>query len=268
MADVTPPKPPTPKAAAKGLAGILKGKPAWMWVAGVTVLVGVAYVVWRNGQRTEETVADDGSSEYGPVAGEYGYGDEFVTPAATQGAFGGYDSPLDFEPLTQENAGEPEASPLVVVNVPGPYNGGGEEIPGIISAAGPGGGNAPRSATSHQSPPPKVNTTQNARAGRRYIEKTDDGWIQHWYESAPGKGDYGKKAGTKIKVRRVAGGGGSAPAPGSGGGSGGGGGGGGQRLWGGHPLSWWQNPANAKRNGKWKWPGGGGYIHSRHFNGN
>jgi hypothetical protein len=36
------------------------------------------------------------------------------------------------------------------------------------------------------------------------------------------------------------------------------------KLFAGKPLSWWQNPANAKKNGKWKWPGSG-YVHTRRF---
>jgi hypothetical protein len=40
-----------------------------------------------------------------------------------------------------------------------------------------------------------------------------------------------------------------------------------QQTWGGHNLAWWQNPANAKRNGKWKWPDGKGFVHTRHFEG-
>lgn len=37
--------------------------------------------------------------------------------------------------------------------------------------------------------------------------------------------------------------------------------------WGGHPLSWWRNPNHNRRNGKWRWPGGGGFTHSRAFEG-
>lgn len=271
MTDVTPPKPPSPKAAAKGLKGILKDKPAWMWVAGVTVLMGVAYLVWRNGQNTEPDATVEGYADEGPVAGEYGYGDEYVSPAATQGAFGGYDGFTDFEPLASDNAGEPEPAPALVINIPGLQGSQAETIPGVVPAMVTGGGPAARSAASHQAPPPKVNTTDNARSGRRYIEKVVDGWMWHYYESAPGKGDYGAKPGTKIKVRKVSGGstappkgsGGSAPAP-----SAQSQGAAPERLWDSHPLRWWQNPSNAKRNGKWKWPDGKGYVHSREFRGN
>lgn len=35
-----------------------------------------------------------------------------------------------------------------------------------------------------------------------------------------------------------------------------------------HTLCWWQNPNNARKNGKWKWPGeGNNYSHSRFFEG-
>lgn len=44
------------------------------------------------------------------------------------------------------------------------------------------------------------------------------------------------------------------------------GGGSGQRNYGGHSLAWWQNPNNARKNGKWDWPGDGhGFVHSRAF---
>lgn len=35
----------------------------------------------------------------------------------------------------------------------------------------------------------------------------------------------------------------------------------------GHTLSWWQNPANAKRSTGWRWPGESSYKHSRAFEG-
>jgi hypothetical protein len=38
-------------------------------------------------------------------------------------------------------------------------------------------------------------------------------------------------------------------------------------LYNGHPLSWWRNPANGRKGGKWRWPGSG-YVHSRAFEGN
>lgn len=125
MTDVTPPHPPHPKQVAKGAAGILKGHPTWVWVAGVTVLVGVAYFVWRNGRSaavadTPTPVPQDATT--GPVAGDYSY-DNSLVPAATQGAYGGYDSPmLATTPTTVDNAGTPETAPLVSITMttPGP----------------------------------------------------------------------------------------------------------------------------------------------------
>ena len=35
----------------------------------------------------------------------------------------------------------------------------------------------------------------------------------------------------------------------------------------GHPLSWWRNANHNRRGGKWRWPGGGGFKHSRAFEG-
>lgn len=38
-------------------------------------------------------------------------------------------------------------------------------------------------------------------------------------------------------------------------------------LYNGHPLSWWRNPNHNRRNNKWRWPDGAGYIHTRAFEG-
>lgn len=104
MPDIpTPPKPPTPKAAAKGITGLLKGRNKWVLVAGFTVLAGVAYLAWKRGTEpvTEDEEVepltgdlDDLTSDYGPVAGVAG---DYTSPAPTQGAFGGYDSPAGMD---------------------------------------------------------------------------------------------------------------------------------------------------------------------------
>lgn len=182
MADTTPPTPPTPKAAAKGLGGVVKGKPAWVWVAGITVLIGVAYLAWNRGgakPAEEETTEPQGDMAVGDYGGYY--------PVATQGAYGGYDEPIDWTPVVSDNAGEPEPSPITVnVTYPEP-----------VTATG-GGTPAPRTATAHAAPP--------------------------------------------------------TPKP---------------QLYAGHPLSWWQNPGNARQKGKWAWPSRPReYVHTRAFAGN
>jgi hypothetical protein len=190
MADATPPTPPTPRAAAKGLSGVFKGKPAWLWVAGITVLLGVAYLTLN--RKNEEDPSETGGGEYtddGQMAvGDYGG----YYPVATQGAYGGYDEPQDWAPVTTDNAGEPEPSPITVnVTYPAPVAGG---------KAPTGGGTTPARGTPNHKP---------------------------------------------------------------------------VRKWGGHPLAWWQNPKNARKRVKvkgrwvhrWRWPGGGGYKHTRPFAG-
>lgn len=98
-----PPAPPGPKKVAKGLGGALKGKPAWVYIAGVTVLVGVAYLFFRRGSggATDPTVQQDsGTADYGPdpyapgfgVGGAAGGG--YVGADPGLGSFGGGDVPF------------------------------------------------------------------------------------------------------------------------------------------------------------------------------
>lgn len=162
MPDVTPPTPPHPKAAAKGLAGVFKNKPTWMWIAGVTTILGVAYFVWRNGQHADATAAAtaDGSPEtapVGPVGGVYDYSDGAgLTHAPTQGAFGGYDSPMDGIGNIADNAGNPEGPLQVInVNVPGPAPAVAPALPKPKVAPKPGGGHPPRNPGTHKAPPKK-----------------------------------------------------------------------------------------------------------------
>lgn len=149
MSDVTPPKPPTPKAAAKGLSGLFKKQPKWVLIAGFTVLVGVAFMAWKRSQAGDPTADTmDGTSDEvlyeqpdGPMmAGDYGGG--YITAPATQGAFGGYDSPSDFYPdAPADNAGGPES---VVVNVsPGVVYQDPPDVPRLTSPIPTGGGRAP-----------------------------------------------------------------------------------------------------------------------------
>lgn len=189
MAEVpTPPKPPTPKAAAKGLAGVFKGKPAWVWIAGVTVLIGVAYLAMKGNQKDDsESPADDaeGYAEDQMAVGDYGG----YYPVASEGAYGGNDQPYDIgAPLISDNAGTPEPSPVtnnITVLAP-------------PTAKVTGGGKPAATGAKTHAPP-------------------------------------------KAKAK--------------------------EKTWGGHPLSWWRNPSINKKHGKWRWPGGGGFVHSRAFQG-
>lgn len=172
MPDVTPPPPPSPKAAAKGLAGVLKGKPAWMWVAGVTVLVGFAYLAWMRGrgdQNMEASGAMPEDSDIGPVGGNYGYyggGDgSIMTPAPTQGAFLGddyYSDPGLWDVgVPNDTAGGPAQAP-VTVNVMYQNPVGGEQavdsVPtakAVPAHAATGGGHPARNANAHKPPKKK-----------------------------------------------------------------------------------------------------------------
>lgn len=123
MADATP---PTPKAAAKGVAGLFKNKPAWVWIAGVTVLLGAAYLAFRRGQAPADAMPDETTAEdpyAADVMAEGDYGGYY--PVATQGAYGGYDVPPDYAPPA--TADTPDG-PATVVNVtyPAPVTGGGK----------------------------------------------------------------------------------------------------------------------------------------------
>lgn len=93
MAEVpTPPTPPTPKAAvkggAKGLKGILSGKPTWMWIAGFTVLVGVAVLAYRR-EKNAPLASDD------PEGADFADGGGYYTSSPVTGSYGGYDMPID-----------------------------------------------------------------------------------------------------------------------------------------------------------------------------
>lgn len=111
-----------PRKAAKGLGGIFKGKPAWIWVAGVTILLGVAYITLRKGQATTaeddavDTQTDDGTSyDYGEVP--------TYTTTGSEGAYGGYDQPQDY--TTPTGTETPAAQPVTVnVTYPAPTGGG------------------------------------------------------------------------------------------------------------------------------------------------
>lgn len=210
MTDVSPPHPPNPKTAAKGLAGIIKGKkPMWVWVAGVTVLIGVAYVVWKRGQAA--TTTDTGTvpvdSSTGPVSGDYGY-DNSLVPAASQGAYGGFDTPLGSGGTTAvDNAGTPE-SPLVSITVPGPVDGSNvlANAGGVatVGAAVTGGGHPARSVQHHLPVSHPAHTEAKPKAPNQeqsHGEQTWEGHTLSWWKSAgnakhsgkwrwPGEHDY------------------------------------------------------------------------------
>lgn len=202
--DATPPKPPGPAAAGRGVKGIFKGKPAWVWVAGVTVLIGVAYLAWSRGSRpaTTETTDTPDPTSVDPYYDGTGGQAMYATPGASQGAYGGYDAPLadvgGFAPT--DNAGAPELSPNIYIVQPGPTDGSvvTDSIPATVGTNGSGvtgGGHPPRSVKAH------LNTQYgNARIGRTYITRTVHGRKVHLYESKPGRGDYGRRTQDRIHL--------------------------------------------------------------------
>lgn len=121
MAD-TPNVADAPRKAARGLGGVFKGKPAWVWIAGATILLGVAYMTLKRGQATtavddtQATQVDDGTSyDYGQVP--------TYTTTGSEGAYGGYDQPQDYAMPTGTET--PAASPITVnVAYPAPTGGG------------------------------------------------------------------------------------------------------------------------------------------------
>jgi hypothetical protein len=88
MSDAAPPTPPNPahavKHVGKGVKGALTGHSKWIYIAGATVLVGVAYLVWRNGRNTPPA----SNTVDAPAVDTSGF-----YPDSTQGAFGGYSDP-------------------------------------------------------------------------------------------------------------------------------------------------------------------------------
>src|SRR5436190_4157108 len=158
-----PPKPPTPKAVAGHAKGFLKRQPMWVWIAGVTVLMGVAFIVYKRQQAAsmEDPNAADGTADYGPqVAGDLGGG--YVSAAPTQGAYGGFDSPLPVQGDLPEAAGA--AMPtfqFYLGGQPADVGAAGAAAEGdtistnVVPAMPTGGGTQPkRSATAHFTPPP------------------------------------------------------------------------------------------------------------------
>lgn len=233
MADPTPPPAahhPNPKAMAKGLAGHLKGKPAWMYIAGITVIIGLAFFI-----RRREALANSTSDGTDPnvVDNTTGaVGDQSLFPSQSQGAFGGSSDPgvqADGTDSAQDNAANPE-QPTFIINIPGPMAADNPITPASSSDIATGGKAAPRVTSQHAQPTaspvakalavihtiqagspahsatatqitaqakaaaaPNVFTQDNgSRSGLNYqlVRKNGD-WFR-FYESKPGKGDWGK----------------------------------------------------------------------------
>lgn len=206
VSDVTPPKPPSPGAVGKSAKGVLKGHPKWVYVAGITLALGIAYFVWRNGQAADDAAVTDGAPDQstygtdfagtGPVGGAYS--SDPLYPAASQGAYGGYDSPYDYGYAATDSAGNPEAAPPVVVNVtyPGVTAGGGDNVPGSRSnQAVTGGGHPAQSVASHL--PPVHLDSHGQDSGLHFITVDRGGVTTRLYETKRGKGDFGS---TKASV--------------------------------------------------------------------
>lgn len=86
MPDIpTPPKPPGPGQVAGAAKGKLSKLPKWAWIAGAFVLVGVAWMTFKN-QTSGETAAD-------PLADPMNDVNSQLFPGPTQGAFAGGDVP-------------------------------------------------------------------------------------------------------------------------------------------------------------------------------
>lgn len=230
----TPPTPPHPKAAVKGLAGHLKGKPAWMYVAGITVIIGLAFFI----RRRESAATGDTPNVVDNTTGAVG--DNSLFPSASQGAFGGYSDPTVNSTGTDtsnDNAGQPE-TPTFVINFPGPVQaeptpvapatiataaavtGGGTKAPRVveqhaqiavtplqkaaaiihtIQAGAPAHAAtaAQQTAQAKAAAAPNIFTQDNgSRSGLNYQLVHKNGKWYRFYESKPGKGDWG--AGGKV----------------------------------------------------------------------
>ena len=176
MADPVETVAKAPQRAAKGLAGVFKGKPAWVWVAGVPVLLGVAYFTFsrRNVEDPEETAAEGGVGVGDDMAlGDYGG----YYPVATEGAYGGYDQPIDWAPVVSDNAGSPEPSPITVnVSYPAPTGGGKPASNGTGAHATPGSATAAAGKKYGGHP---LKWWQNPQNARKRV-KVNGKWVYRW----------------------------------------------------------------------------------------
>lgn len=87
MTDVpTPPHPPGPGKLASGAKGKLAKMPKWAWVAGAVVLIGVAWMTFKNQTSGETAVDPNAVDPNADLASQ-------VFPGPTQGAFAGGDVP-------------------------------------------------------------------------------------------------------------------------------------------------------------------------------
>lgn len=184
MADPVETVTKAPQKAAKGLSGVFKGKPAWVWVAGVTALLGAAYLAFsrRNVEDPNEPAANDGTGAGDDMAlGDYGG----YYPVASEGAYGGYDQPQDLTPVVSDNAGGTEPSPITVnVTYPAPVGG----VP-------TGGGKAATTGTPTHAPVAggvkkwhghPLAWWQSPKHGRKRV-KVNGKWVYRWrWPSHPG----------------------------------------------------------------------------------
>lgn len=171
MADPTaaPPKPPTPKSAGKGLAGVFKGKPAWVWIAGITVLIGVAYIARRRSQAAADVTPSVVDNTSGSV------GDGSLYPSASQGAWGGYSDPgLSSGDGSGGSFTDDPTQPSIIINVPGPQDTSGvgstfDPPAGATSSDITGGGtHSPAGVAQHQ--PVQPTALQRAAATIKLVQ--------------------------------------------------------------------------------------------------
>lgn len=189
----TPPKPPTPPAVGKHLKGKLTGHPKWVYVAGITVLIGVAYIAWQKSRNAATaTPVDDGStySTPDPNSGFY--------PDATQGAFGGYSDPgfLDpqsaLDPITPDPSGPGALDPNpVVINLgfPAPTTQMAAPVSNPLPMVPTGGGTAPARTVAVHLPPKSggkvVDSAPPTNMGgcpKSYPNKSEHGCFRREYD--------------------------------------------------------------------------------------
>lgn len=175
MADAAPPTPTDVgrgvHAGAKGLQGKLKKVPKWAWVASAVVFVGVAYMAWKRSQG-QPAVADTTGADQGVT--------DQVFPAATQGAFGGSNSPDDGSgALGGLGFGDlfPDGLPISVTSVPPDATSFADDLIPTTPTSAVTGGGAPNSpATAHLSPP--KNVVKNGKFYHVYNEgRPGERWV-------------------------------------------------------------------------------------------
>lgn len=185
MPDVpTPPAPPGPGKIAGAAKGKLQKLPKWAWIAGAFVLVGVAWMTYRNSTSGEAPLDDAAFAD--PNAD---FTDQLY-PGPTQGAYaGGSSPPLDGGGTVDGGDGLGTALSLLdfldarderrLSMLPGPMSFSDEVIPAAVTtaaAAATGGGPPGRTVTNHLGTPKGV--VKNGKFYHLYNEgKKNEKWV-------------------------------------------------------------------------------------------